>query len=146
MPSERHKITPSVYMVLVRDGKILLARRANTGFMDGMYSFPAGHLEGSETLKQGAIREAKEEVGVDVEPNDAQLVHVVSRLGHDGERVGFFFRTEKWSGEPKIMEPDKCDDVAWFAVDAVPENTVDYVKEAIKLFSKGETYSEFGWK
>ncbi len=36
MPSERHKITPSVYMVLMRDGKILLARRANTGFMDGV--------------------------------------------------------------------------------------------------------------
>lgn len=142
----RHQITPSVYMVLHRDGKILLARRANTGFMDGMYSFPAGHLEGKESLQQGAIREAKEEVGVGVLPADAHLVHVISRNPSDGERVGFFFTCEKWSGEPAIMEPDKCDDVQWFAFDAIPENTIDYVKQAISAIHRGEPYSEFGWK
>ena len=95
---------------------------------------------------QAVIREGKEEVGVDVQPKDLTLIHVVSRKGNDAERVGFFFRAEAWEGTPMIMEKDKCDDLQWFALDAIPENTVDYVKQAIATFRVGKPYSEFGWK
>ncbi len=130
---------------MINGGKILLARRFNTGYMDGFYSFPAGHLNGKETVMQAVIREGKEEVGVDVQPKDLTLIHVVSRKGNDAERVGFFFRAEAWEGTPMIMEKDKCDDLQWFALDAIPENTVDYVKQAIATFRVGKPYSEFGW-
>lgn len=145
MHSSKHCVVPSVYLVMIKEGKMLLARRFNTGYMDGFYSFPAGHLNGNETVMQAVIREGKEEVDVDVLPQDLELIHVVSRKGHDAERVGFFFRAKAWKGEPAIMEKDKCDDVQWFALDAIPENTVDYVKNAIVTFQKGGTYSEFAW-
>lgn len=145
MSKDRHKIIPSVYMMLEKDGRILLARRANTGFMDGMYSFPAGHLDGNETLAQAAVREAKEEAAVSVKVEDVELVHVISRKGNDGERVGLVFRSQKWSGEPRINEPDKCDDMQWFALDKLPENMVDYVKIAVGHIQNGVRYSEFGW-
>ncbi|MFQ6087067.1 MAG: NUDIX domain-containing protein, partial [Candidatus Bathyarchaeia archaeon] len=80
MIKERPKLIPTVYLVLTKDNKILLSRRYNTGFHDGEYSFPAGHLHGEdETLKQAMVREAKEEVGIEVDLADLELVHVMHR-------------------------------------------------------------------
>ena len=45
MAKERHKLIPTVYLVSIKDNKILLLRRFNTGFMDGFYSFPAGYVK-----------------------------------------------------------------------------------------------------
>ncbi|HIE41446.1 MAG TPA: NUDIX domain-containing protein, partial [Candidatus Aenigmarchaeota archaeon] len=73
MPKERFKIIPTVYLVLIKDNKILLSRRFNTGFHDGEYSFPAGHLDGNETLIQAMVREAKEEIGIELKPEDLKL-------------------------------------------------------------------------
>lgn len=64
MPKERFKIVPSVYLILMKDNKILFSRRYNTGYFDGYYSFPAGHLDGGETLKQAMVRETEEEIGI----------------------------------------------------------------------------------
>ena len=64
MAKERHKLIPSVYLVLIKNNKILLLRRFNTGFMDGYYSLPAGHVESNETLTSAMVREAKEEIGM----------------------------------------------------------------------------------
>ena len=58
MGKERPKVIPTAYLVLTKDNKILLSRRHNTGFQDGKYSLPAGHLGGDEeTLAQAIARE-----------------------------------------------------------------------------------------
>ena len=113
MPRTRHTIIPAVQMILRKGDQVLLARRFQTGYEDGKYGLPAGHVDGNESLARACVREAKEEVGVTVLVNDLKLFHIVSRLGDDGERVDFFFETTKWAGEPKIMEPHKCDEVSW---------------------------------
>jgi len=142
MPKERFKLIASVYLVLITDNKILLSRRYNTGYFDGNYSFPAGHLDGNETLKQGIVREAKEEIGIDLKPNDLELIHVMNRKIPNDERLDFFFNTKKWLGEPKIMETDKCDDLSWFELNNLPKNIIPYIKEAIDSFLNNTTYSE----
>jgi len=124
MSKERFKLIASVYLVLIRNNKILLSRRYNTGYFDGNYSFPAGHLDGNETLKQGMVREAKEEVDLVVVPADLELIHVMDRKIPNDERMDFFFTTKKWEGEPKIMEPDKCDDLSWFELNSLPKNII----------------------
>ena len=146
MAKERHKLIPSVYLVSIKDNKILLLRRFNTGFMDGFYSFPAGHVEENETLTQAIVREAKEEIGVDIKREDLRLVHVMHRKEPNEERINFFFQAEKYQGEPKIMEPHKCDDLSWFDLDNLPENVIPYIKEAIKNILERKIYSEYGWK
>lgn len=145
MTKERAKFIISLYVFLVKGGKTLLARRCNTGYRDGQYGLLSGHLENGETVVAGAIREAKEEGGITITEKDLELVHIMHRKEHD-ERLDLFFVAKKWSGEPTNTEPDLCDDMQWFPLKELPENTIPYIKEALESYNKGIKYSEVGWK
>ena len=145
MPEERFKIIPTVYLILRKGDGVLLARRYNTGFHDGDYSFPAGHLNGNETALAAMIREVKEEIGIILNPQDLNLIHVLHRKEPNEERINLFFTAGKWIGEPAIMDPDKCDDLNWFRLDNLPENIIPYVRQVISCLKEGIFYSEFGW-
>ena len=145
MSKERFKIIPSVYLILTKDDKIFLSRRYNTGFCDGEYSFPAGHLDPNESLTRAMVREAKEEIGIEFNLEDLELVHTMHRKEVNDDRVDFFFITERYIGEPKIMEPDKCDDLEWFDINDLPDNIIPYIKQAIDCFKNKRGYSEYNW-
>jgi len=109
MPKPRFKLIAAVYVLFVKDGKILMLRRANTGYEDGNYSLVAGHADGNEALTAATAREAKEEAGVVIAPEDLRLKLTMHRRADD-ERLDFFFEPAAWTGEPTNMEPGKCDD------------------------------------
>src|SRR5262249_3309655 len=85
---ERFKQIAEAHVIFIRDGETLLLRRFQTGWQDGHYSVVAGHVEAQETIAEAAIREAREEAGVVIDPDDLELVHVVHRLS-DAERLSF---------------------------------------------------------
>lgn len=144
MTGDRFRALVAVHIFFVRGDSILLLRRANTGYEDGNYSVPAGHLDGGETVTMAAIRESKEEVGVDLAPG--QIVHaLVMHRGGEGEWINFFVVAKTWDAEPRNCEPDKCDELRWVPLDDLPENVVPYVRRAIGAFRAGERYVEFGW-
>jgi ADP-ribose pyrophosphatase YjhB (NUDIX family) len=145
MQEGRFSVIPTVYLLLRSGDAILLARRCHTGFHDGEYSLPAGHLDGEETLLRALARESKEEIGIDLEEENLRLVHIMHRREQDEQRVNFFFVAIQWQGEPAIMEPDKCDDLSWFPVADLPQKVVPYVKQAIDCIGRGVIYSEYGW-
>jgi len=142
---QRHKISGIVHIILEKNNQLLLQRRFNTGFEDGNYDFVSGHLDKNESFKEAAIRETKEEVGVNVKEEDLKLVHVQSRINSGHERIALFFKTNKWQGEPKIMEPNKCDELKWFDKNKIPKNTINFVKVALEKIEKKELYGEWGW-
>jgi 8-oxo-dGTP diphosphatase len=149
MIEERPMVVPSVYLTLMKNDSILLSRRYNTGFQDGKYSFPAGHLSGNEeTIRQAMVREAREELGIEVDLTDLELVHVIHRRQQQPirrRRIDLFFTARKWKGEPKNMETNKCDDLGWFRIDRLPDNTIPYIKQAIDCIRNRIPYSECGW-
>ncbi len=134
----------TVHLFFFRENQILLLRRFNTGYRDGEYSVPAGHLDGSETVMSAAAREAREEVGVQIEADDMAFSCVMHRI-EDDERVDFFIHIYKWLGEPFNAEPDKCDDLCWVGTNKLPANTVPYVRRALENHLSNIRFDEFGW-
>lgn len=140
----RFRLIPETHLILVRDARVLLLRRFRTGYEDGKYGLIAGHMDGAESARDATCREAAEEAGIVVRPDDLRFCHVVHRSTRD-ERVGFFFEAVRYEGEPRNAEPDKCDDLRWFPIDGLPENMVPYVRRALELWRRGVAYSEDGW-
>lgn len=103
----------SVFIVLQRGHEICFFQRANTGWLDGYYSIAAGGVEEHETLLEAAVREAKEELGIAIDVQHLQLVHTVHCLTDGDEWLGHFFAVTRWTGEPRINEPDKHDNLVW---------------------------------
>jgi len=149
MAKKRHQNVPASYLTLFKDNKVLLLRRFNTGYEDGNYSMVAGHVDPGETFTQCIIREAKEEAGIDLKPENLKVVHVMHRDSQSDEyyeRIDVFFIAEKWNGEIINKEPHKCDDLSWFDLDNIPENTIPYIKQTLNMIKNKEFYSEFGWE
>jgi 8-oxo-dGTP diphosphatase len=141
---ERFKLPSAVHLFLIRDSQVLLLRRFNTGYEDGKYSVIAGHLGGDEKIKAAMIREAREEAGIEISPLDLQVVGVMHRKSND-ERIDFFLTTTSWSGEIANREPDRCDQLAWFDVDELPEDMIPYVRRALDNYRRGIWFDSFGW-
>lgn len=141
---ERHSIICAAYAFLIRNDQILLLRRFNTGYEDGNYSVPAGHVEKDETVLSTLIREVREEIGVTLTMNDTTLAHVMHRMKTDknDERLDFFFICTNWQGNVKNCEEEKCDDLHWFDIDHLPENIIPYIKEAMENALTKKIYSE----
>ncbi len=144
MTKERKKAIPAVYLLLRRGDEILLMRRQGSGYYDGWYSAPAGHVEAGELPLDGLARETKEELGIVINPQDARLVHTMYRTKHDetGDRIDLFFVVEKWSGEITNAEPHKCEDIKWFSIKNLPEKTMHHVRDVIQNIENGINYSE----
>jgi 8-oxo-dGTP pyrophosphatase MutT (NUDIX family) len=132
-----------VHVLVERGGRILMLRRCGTGFFDGLYSLPGGHVEPGESLRRAAVRELVEETGVHAEVEALDYLGVVHRRS-DTNRIDFFFQARHWSDEPWLREPDRCDDLAWFGACALPERTVPYIREALAA-GVGPWMLELGW-
>lgn len=146
MASERFKLVPFVALILRKESKILLIRRYNTGYDDGVYACAGGGVDGDEPVTRAVIREAQEELGITLNPVDLKVVHVLHTKHPNGsETIGFFIEATQWVGEPTNREPHKCDDLAWFDFDKLPDNTINTFKHVVLMLSKNVFYSEFGW-
>lgn len=144
---EKFSMRIAVNLILIRDGKALLLRRANTGWKDGEYSVVAGHVDGNETIASAMAREAKEEANLDIREEDLRVVHIQHRISSSVpggvEHMDFNLVTDTWSGDLQNLEPDKCDDLSWHAIDALPDNTVGYIREVFKHLHNGVLFSEW---
>lgn len=144
---ERHKAVPAIYLIMERNSSVLLMRRFNTGYQDGNYSVPSGHVEVGESPRQAMQRESREEIGIEVRSEDLDLVTTMYRAKRDetGERVDFFFKTKRWIGEPQNKEEDKCDHLEWFPLNKLPSNMVPHVKIALDCYRDNINYTEVGF-
>lgn len=140
----RHKVTGDVHLLLVNDeGQVLFGRRQNTGFEDGAYHLPSGHLEAGESVIEALIREAKEEVGVTIAAEAVEFAHVMHNASSGG-RIAFFFTVRQWQGAPANREPDKCSELRWFPLDALPGQMIGYCRAAFAQIAACAPFSVYG--
>ncbi|GGO64207.1 NUDIX hydrolase [Nonomuraea cavernae] len=125
---ERFRAVVAVHVLVVRGEEVLLGRRAGTGWADGRWHLPSGHLEPGESVVRAAVREAREELGVGIEPRDLTFAHIMHRAP---DRVDLFFVAREWQGEPRNAEPHKCSEVRWWPLDRLPVDTVGYAAAAV---------------
>ena len=116
-------VVPAFVALIDDQDRVYLQRRFQTGYLDGRYEPPVGKVEEDETPSQGACREALEEAGVTIEPEDLELFHAYMNLSNGKPWLGLMFRTRKWKGTPSIQEPHRCDDARFFSLDELPEMT-----------------------
>ncbi|PXX58828.1 ADP-ribose pyrophosphatase YjhB (NUDIX family) [Nocardia tenerifensis] len=142
--TRRHKVTGDVHLVLRRGDDVLFGQRQNTGFEDGAWHLPSGHLEADESVIAALIREADEEIGVTIKPEDVHFAHIMHNSSSGG-RMTFFFTVRNWQGESKNQEPDKCAELHWFSADELPEHMIDYCRVAMQSIADGNSFSVYGW-
>ena len=134
----RSRFDVIVHTFVFEHDRLLLLRRANTGFLDGYYSLPGGHVEAGEEVAKAAAREVAEEARIEVLEIEPSLVMPY------GDGVDFLFEARRWCGTAKIGEPDRCDDLLWAAPDRLPEKTAPFVEKALELRRTGIWYHQFG--
>ena len=145
MSDQRFNPYFAVFLIFQKANKVLLSKRANTGHQDGNYSMVSGHVDGGESFIAATVREGLEEAGVKIEPNDLNLKYTLHFTRLDRTYICAFFSLDRWQGEITNMEPKKCDDLSWFEIDNLPENTVDYVRFVLQDIQNGKNFGTFGF-
>lgn len=132
----------AVHAFVINDGKVLLLKRQNTGYKDGYFSVPAGHVDGKETIAFAVKRELFEESGIKVTGNILPS-HVMHRIQKNEERIDYFYLFTSWHGHVVNKEPHKCAELSWFKTNQLPKNMIPYVRKALVYVLKGQLFSEF---
>lgn len=144
MITEKFKLRSAVYLLPIKNDKVLLSKRFNTGWMDGKYSLISGHIDGNETVFEAMVREAYEEANIKINPKDLIPATVIHRKS-DVEYIDFFFVIKKWQGTPIIKEPNKCDELSWYTLDNLPNNLLPFITEAINNYQNKIAFFTSGW-
>lgn len=140
---ERERFLSSIYLIIKNyNGEILLQRRQGTKLWPGFLALPAGHIDEGENAYEAAIREAKEELDIDIRIEDIVDTFVVNRKNKSlSPYYDVYFELSRYSGEIKINEPKKCSELVWSSIENLPEDMIDFEKEAIKKNREGIKFS-----
>lgn len=141
---QRHKVTGDVHLLLRRGDEILFGLRENTGYEDGAWHLPAGHLEADESVVEALIREAEEEIGVRIKSDDVHFAHLMHNASSGG-RMALFFVVDEWAGVPENREPEKCGALGWFPIDHLPSQMSAYCRTALEHIAANRQFSTYGW-
>ena len=140
---EKEKFLSSVYLIIRNENKeILLQRRQGTKLYPGFLALPAGHIDQGENAYDAVIREAKEELGIEISINNIIDTFVVNRRNKSLlPYYDVYFEINNYRGEIKIREPEKCSELIWCDINALPEDMIDFEIEAIKNNQNGIKFS-----
>lgn len=112
--------------IIKKDEKYLLVLEGK-GENKGKWHLPAGHLEPGESLKQGAAREAKEESGLDVEPEE--IICILHRI--EADAIVFHYKSEILGGE--LRKSEEHPDQGYYSIEEIEELNVKGLLRAPKV-------------
>ncbi len=139
---ERDGFPVVVHILLMRNSRMFMLRRAHTGFMDGYYGLPGGHLRRGESVSEAAVRECREETGVVPQDLDPRCVLPYISGRHQG--LNFVFESHRFEGEPRVNEPELFDACCWAARDDLPARVTPWLVDALAM-PRDRWFREFRW-
>jgi 8-oxo-dGTP diphosphatase len=145
--ADPQRCTLDVFLLLTRNDHVLLALRQGTGFADGMWNLPSGKAENSETAVGAVIREAREELGIQLAEHEISYAATVHCRNTD-TRIGVFFQAMAQDtplGAPCNAEPHKCAKIAWYPMTLLPSTTMPYSSLGVSLYQRKMHFGALGW-
>ena len=127
-----------VGVMILKDQRVLLGKRKGS-HGEGEYAFPGGHLEYMESFADCARREVMEECEIEIDQIRFQfLANVTTYAPKHYVHIGL---VAEWkSGEPTVLEPEKCESWDWYEIDHLPQPLFEMCALAIRCFQTGESY------
>lgn len=121
-----------------QEGKYLLVQEGKES-VRGEWNLPAGGVDSDEKIKKAAVREAKEETGLEVKPDRFLGVFVDESDMSDANVLVFVFKTKAEKLNPEIPESDEIMDVAFFKPEEFHELDIriPFLDEIIKKSESG---------
>ncbi|MDP3788040.1 MAG: NUDIX domain-containing protein [Candidatus Chromulinivorax sp.] len=145
MSTERFQMTAFVGIIVRQGDQILLMKRSQSTTNGGKYACAGGGVDGGETIAAAAIRESQEELGITIAEQDLKFVHVIHvKTERNTELIVFFYETTQWTGNPSIMEPDKCDELIWVDEHQLPTLMLATHKQVLAMIKKNIMISDIG--
>ena len=143
MKKDREKFLSSIYLIIKNnEGKILLQRRQGSKLWPGFLALPAGHLDVGEDAYEAAIREAEEELDINITVDNISDVFVVNRKNKSLlPYYDVYFELNGYNGEIKINEPNKCSELVWSNIKSLPEDMIEFEKIALNNYLNGIKFS-----
>lgn len=133
-----NKTKVGVGVMILKDGKVLMGKRKGSHGA-GEYSFPGGHLEYMESFEDCARRETKEEAGIEIKNIRFGCVGNIKKYA-PVHRVLIGLVADWASGEPVVMEPEKCEGWQWFDLDNIPPDTFFPSQLNAESYKTGRNY------
>jgi 8-oxo-dGTP diphosphatase len=124
-----------VGVTILREGRVLLGRRRGSHGA-GEYSTPGGHLDYLESFEDCARRETREECGLEITGVRFQfLANVGLYAPRHYVHVGLLAESDR--GQPRLLEPEKCEGWAWYALDSLPAPLFEMTRLAMEALRAG---------
>ncbi len=137
--NNQKSISVGAGFIIVENGKTFLAKRKGS-HAEGCYGSCGGHLENGETIEECLKREAKEELGIEIEIVKFLCCFNMIKYGKHYMDLEFLAKIKK--GEPKIMEPDRIENIGWYSLDQLPEPLFEPLKVALDAYKTGKAFYE----
>lgn len=122
----------AVAVVIERDGMLLFGKRGPGTRAPGLWSFPAGFVERGERIEDAAVREVREEVGLDI--TLGALLGIHSATGETVVLVVYLAKT----AVGKAVARDDLVEVGWFAPGALPELAFPHDEQIIASWRRAQ--------
>ena len=108
-------------------------------YLGNMYDLPGGHLEPNEDLFDAMNREAKEELGIEIEREDMQIIHIYHH--YEKDLLKFVFKVKKFKNKIQNLEPEKCKELKWIEIENLPDNTLSGIRRELEYIKAKKSYS-----
>jgi len=125
-------------VMILKEGKVLLGKRKGSHGA-GEYAFPGGHQEYMESFADCARRETREECGVEITNIRFQLLANVKEYAPK-HYIHIGLLADWQSGEPQILEVEKCESWGWYDLNKLPEPIFKMVTLQMESYKNGTNY------